>query len=321
MIIPSQKESNPEFEKEALEGLSLHQKKISPKFLYDEKGSSLFTQITSAKEYYLTRVEEQILEKKAGEISTLFGPNCLVMEYGPGEGKKSKTLLRFLDHPKAYLAIDISKEILFQTTLGLSKLFPQVEITPVCSDFFQIEDHSELIPSYWMKKPVRKIAVFLGSTLGNMEPLEARGFLNKILKGVGPGGGLLIGVDLVKDQSILEKAYNDSEGITAKFNLNVLERMNRELHSKFDLAQFAHKAIYNPHASRIEMHLESQKDQDISVANSSFSFKKGETLHTENSYKYSIEKFTHLTESSGWRCRHYWTDPRHYFALFFLESP
>lgn len=301
-----------DFRKEVIEGLSRVPKKIPPKFFYDAKGSILFEKITDTSEYYVTKSEEEILRDNGRSISEEVGEGRYVIEYGSGNSRKSGMLISSLKGPAAFAMIDISHDALSRSAESLSSMFPELRIFSICADYLRMGD----IPT--VKGSRGKLIVFLGSTIGNFEPQNACKFLDMCYHDMEEGDAMLVGVDLKKDREVLNSAYNDSENYTAMFNTNLLERIRRELNSDIDPARFRHVAFYNEDAGRIEMHLESLEDQDFTVDGRSFHMKKGETIHTENSYKYSRDDFTKLAESAGLKTGRVWSDSRNYFGLFYL---
>ena len=293
--------------------LSKFPKKLSPKYFYDAKGSELFEQITVLPEYYPTRTELSILRERGGEIAGLIPQGAALVEFGAGATTKVRLLL---EHARfaAYVPVDISGDFLKEQANGLRRDFPQLAVYPVAADFtapFALPDAVADMP---------KVGFFPGSTLGNFEPAEAQAFLLSARRILGHGAQMIIGVDLEKDERTLYDAYNDAAGVTAKFNLNVLERINRELGGNFDLSGFLHRSIYNRDRHRIEMHLISRKAQSVRVLSHHFSFHPGESIHTENSYKYSFERFTALAQASGWQVKESWTDENSMFSVHALKA-
>jgi dimethylhistidine N-methyltransferase len=303
-----------DFHLEVLEGLRKEPKKISPKFFYDEAGSQLFEKICSLPEYYPTRTEQKILEENLDKIAAIVGKYPYIIEPGCGSCEKIKPLLKSLK-PATYVPMDISREYLKETAQSLSDEFPWLEVQAACVDFTSPVDLS------FCPENARKLAFFPGSSIGNFEPSQARNFLRHMLETVGPEGGMLIGVDLKKDIEILNKAYNDAAGVTADFNLNLLTRINNELNADFDLSSFGHKAFYNDKAGCVEMHLVSQKAQQIKIGDNYIDFRQGETIHTESSYKYTIEEFQKLGNDAGFLPLHVWTDDRNRFSVHYFEAP
>jgi len=283
-------------------GLTAKRKRLPPKYFYDSAGSALFDQITSLPEYYPTRCELAILRDNAPAIASLFPPGCALVEFGSGSSRKARILFGAAATVEAYVPIDVSGDVLQQDAAQLRRDFPRLAVHPLVGDFTQAP---ELPPAV---AGLRRVGFFPGSTIGNFEPREAVGFLQAARKMLGAGSLLLIGVDLVKAPEILRRAYNDAAGVTAKFNLNLLVRINRELGGHFDLAAFAHRAFYNRGRRRIEMHLVSTRPQTAKVADREIGLRAGETIHTENSYKYSIKSFQALAGRGGWSPLAAWTD-------------
>jgi len=298
--------------RDVIEGLSKSQKEIPSKYFYDQKGSWLFDRICNLKEYYLTRTEVSILKQNMDEIAELMGPRVKLIEFGSGSSQKTRLLLDHMKNLAAYIPIDISRDYLFKASTQLEEEYPDLKIEPVCADYTQPFD----LPEYdWEYN--RKIIYYPGSTIGNFSPRKARQFLKLMANIVKPEGGVLIGVDLKKDREILEDAYNDDQGVTAAFNKNILEHMNRLVDSDFDLDAFEHKAFYNEEKGRIEMHLLSAKEQVVQVDDVEFVFKKGETIHTENSYKYSLDEFEDLV-SKEFLVQKVWTDEDEKFSVQYM---
>ncbi len=299
---------------EILEGLRCPQKVLSSKFFYDEMGSSLFNQICNLEEYYLTRTETKLLQKMSCEIANILAEECHLIEYGCGNSEKIKILLNALRNCKSYTAIDICEEALLELTTDLSLSYPTLSVTAICSDF----------TSYILKKQdsfsQKKIGFFPGSSIGNFTPQQAIEFLQNAHEAVGEDGGFLIGVDLKKDLNLLHKAYNDSQGVTAAFNKNILKRVNGICGSNFNSDGFEHFAFYNEQEGRIEMHLKSLLDQMVLIGETSISIKKGETIHTENSYKYTPEEFQHLALKAGFNPSRVWLDEDQYFSIHYLQA-
>jgi dimethylhistidine N-methyltransferase len=283
-------------------GLTAKPKTIPPKYFYDLAGSALFDRITQLPEYYPTRCEIGILKDNAAAIASLFPPGCALIEFGSGSSRKARILLGAAATVGAYVPVDISGDFLNQELAQLRRDFPHLAIYPLVEDFTQPFD----IPAEIAALP--RVGFFPGSTIGNFEPHEACKLLRNIGAVLGTGAVLVVGIDLVKDAGILYRAYNDAEGVTAKFNLNLLTRINRELGANFDLAAFEHHALYNGEQRRIEMHLASTKRQKVRVNGVSIDFRAGDTIHTENSYKYTIESFQALARGSGWSPVKTWSD-------------
>src|ERR1051325_3696084 len=274
-----------EFLADVIAGLSSAPRTIPSKYFYDDRGAALFQKICELPEYYVTRTEIDILGRSGADIASQLGPNIELIGLGTGAGTKTRILIEALHNPAVYIPVDISEKQLLESTALFRKIFPDLEIVPVCADSLQ----SVVLPSP-SRKPARNIVYFPGSTIGNFEPDEAVQFLRRIANVCRGGGGLLIGVDLKKDRQVLEAAYNDSAGVTAEFNLNLLQRINRELGADFDLDQWRHRAIYNSDAGRIEMHLISETNQSVNLNEHKFHFGRGETIVTEYSYKYAPDE-------------------------------
>lgn len=297
---------------EALTGLRRQPKSLSPKWFYDGRGAALFDAICRTPEYYPTRTEMAIFQRYGEEMGEVVGDLRCLVEPGAGNCTKAERLLQWLQ-PEAFVAIDICKDYLLEAGQRLTRSNPELQMVAACADFSQFHELEVAMPDG------RRVIFFPGSTIGNLEPDEATGFLQSLAEFAGPGGGLLIGVDVRKDAGVLHRAYNDAAGVTAAFNLNLLERMNRELEADFVLEQFEHHAFYNEDQHRIEMHLRSRCAQQVSVAGTPITFERGETLHTENSYKHSIEAFHLMARRAGWRPREVWQDREHLFSVHYLE--
>ena len=303
-----------DFKTEVIENLSREQKSLPCKFFYDKQGSTLFDRICELDEYYPTRTEIALLDRHGEEFAELSGPSCHLIEFGSGSSVKVRLLLDRLDEPAAYTAIDISRDHLIDAASALAEEFPEIEVEAVWADYTQ-----PLRLERENGNAGRRLGFFPGSTIGNFAPDEAHAFLERSAETIGPGGSMLIGVDLKKDEDTLVAAYNDREGVTAAFNENLLARINRELEGDFDLSAFSHDAVYNRQHGRIEMHLVSGRDQTARVGDRSFDFRAGETIHTENSYKYSIEQFQGLCREARYEPVKAWTDPDGMFSLHFLN--
>jgi len=300
--------------REVLAGLTHRPKRLPSKLLYDKKGSELFEKICMVDEYYPWRTEVRILNEFSAEMSELIGRNALIIEPGSGAGIKIRTLLKKLDQPLAYVPIEISSEILKRMTLELKEQFKDLQVLSVEADFWS--DSLEINQF----NNVKKVIFFPGSTIGNFDPNEALKLLKKFKDMVGEAGGILIGFDLKKDVSIIEKAYNDTEGITAQFNLNILKRINHQMNANFNLYNFTHHAFYNRGSDRVEMHLVSNIFQQVRVHESIFIFQKGESIHTENSHKYDISDFNLLANNARLEVTKTWTDKDHNFCIAYLTS-
>lgn len=293
--------------------LSQPRKVLQAKFLYDAEGSRLFEEICATPEYYPTRTERKLLTDIAPEIAALVGPGRAVLEFGSGSGIKTRTLVACLDNPVAYVPVEISRAALVEAVSELAADYPKIQIVPVCADYTK----PFALPSC-AGEAEGWLGFFPGSTIGNFTPPQAAQFLAQVRRLLGSGGQMLIGVDLRKDKAVLDAAYNDAAGITAAFHLNLLTRINRELDGNFDLAGFEHRAFYEQEQGRIEMHLVSRRPQTVTIGGRSFAFAAGETIHTENSYKYDIERFRDLAVSAGWSHRSVWTDRDRLFSIHLL---
>ncbi|MCY4041970.1 MAG: L-histidine N(alpha)-methyltransferase [Gammaproteobacteria bacterium] len=307
--------------RELLEGLRAPQKSIAPKYFYDEQGSRLFERITRLPEYYLTRTETGILRAVMREVAELVESDVegrsgkpVLVECGSGSGEKARIVIDGIS-PQAYLAIDISKEFLVSSCEALSVDYPDLDVYAVCADYSQDWSVSEILDT---TAPL--LAFFPGSSFGNFEPDEAVTFLARAQRAISGRGSLLIGIDPPKDVSVLEAAYNDSAGVTARFNLNLLTHMNWEFGANFDLSGYRHKAIYNPIQERIEMYLVSQRDQEVRIGGERIFVAKDEVIHTENSYKYSYDRFVNMAREAGFRCTRHWTDEAGLFSVFLLGA-
>lgn len=303
------------FMNEVLTGLKAHPKALSPKYLYDERGSELFLDICELEEYYPTRAEKEILQTYGREIAQLIGPNAAIIEPGSGSGEKVRYLLTALKRPRAYVPIEISREILMLMTEELYREYPGLKVLPLNADFLAVEK----LPSLAGEMIEKRVVFFPGSTIGNFNPNEAIEFLKKYSTLVGANAAFVIGVDMKKDPMMLVRAYDDERGVTAAFNLNLLERMNREARASFRPERFAHRAIYNKEKGRVEMHLVSLIPQLVQVGDEAIFFSEGESIHTENSYKYSPEEFIELGRSAGLSIRKHWQDSEHRFCLYYFE--
>lgn len=301
------------FARDAIGDLSQHPKRLSPKYFYDATGSELFEAITRLPEYYPTRTELGILRDRGDEIAGIIRKGAALIEFGAGATTKVRLLLEKCAFG-AYVPVDISGDFIKAQANVLRRDFPDLAVYPVAADFTT----PFALPAAVANMP--KVGFFPGSTIGNFEPHEASSFLKSAHEILGKGALMIIGADLEKDERVLRDAYNDAAGVTARFNLNVLVRINRELGGNFDLSAFTHRAIYNRERHRIEMHLISKKQQAVRMLGTSFSFRPGESIHTENSYKYSIDRFTALARGAGWQVRESWTDPRAMFSVHALVA-
>jgi L-histidine Nalpha-methyltransferase len=296
-------------------GLARPQKEISPKFFYDARGCELFEAICGLPEYYPTRTELAIMRKHARTMGEWAGRDCALIEIGCGNSEKTRLLLEKLQ-PRVFVPVDIAREQLEASCKALAALFPGMAIEALRADF----SREVALPDARLGR-ARRVLYFPGSTIGNFTPDEARAFLARWAPLLGAGGGALIGVDLKKDHAILNAAYNDEQGVTAEFNLNVLGHINRELGADFDLAAFRHCAFYDARHGRIEMHLESLKPQQVTIAGTTFGFRAGEFIHTENSYKYDIAEFQDLARAAGFVPEHCWTDADRLFSVHYFRVP
>jgi len=304
-----------EFGRELLAGLMRSPRGISPKYFYDEAGSALFDRICELPEYYPTRTELRILTERARDIAREIGPAAEIIEFGAGSLTKVRRLLDALDEPGRYVPIDISGAHLEAAARRLVADYPRLAVQPVVADYTM-----PLVLPARERGSGQRVGFFPGSTLGNFSPEEALAFL-QLAQRLLRGGGLLLGVDLVKDPARLHAAYNDAQGVTAAFNLNLLRRANAELDADFDLDGFAHAAFYNAPLRRIEMHLVSRRVQTVEVCGRRFAFEEGETIHTENSYKFSVDGLRALAQKAGFRPAAVWTDPERLFSVHWLQSP
>jgi dimethylhistidine N-methyltransferase len=309
---------NSEFEADVVGGLAASPKRVAAKYFYDGAGSQLFERITEQPEYYPTRSEIGILRERAADIAKFVPQGAALVEFGSGSSKKARILLRALPSLAAYVPVDICGEMIEQEAAELRPDFPGLQVLPVTADITQ----EFALPEAARAAPVRA-GFFPGSTIGNFEPHEAAAFLRNAAKILGQGATLIVGVDLIKDASVLNAAYNDKAGVTARFNLNLLTRINRELGGTFKLDSFEHHAFYNRERNRVEMHLASLKRQKVKVAGDAFDFRAGETIHTENSYKYSIDSLGALARGAGWQPAAVWTDDAKFFSIqaFTLAEP
>lgn len=304
-----------DFRTDAIEGLSKPRKSLSPMYFYDEYGSKLFNRITELEEYYPTRTEKKIFADQGADIAAAAGERSAVLEYGSGSSEKIEWLVRGLKDPVAYVAMDISKDHLLESAKALTDALP-VPVAAICADF-----HTPLeLPREALEEAGQWLGFFPGSTLGNMTPDQAQAFMNRASRTLGANAQFLLGVDLEKDKAVLEAAYDDAAGVTAAFNLNVLTRMKRELDAEIRIDDFEHAAFYNEAQSRIEMHLRAVRETRIRIDEREFFFNRGETLHTENSYKFTLERLKSLVEPTPWRVEGVWTDPNEWFAACLLSN-
>jgi len=301
------------FRADVLRGLSAPTKELPCKYFYDEAGSELFERITALPEYYLTRTERAIMARHAPEMAALLGRRCLLIEYGSGNSTKTRLLLDHLTSPAAYVPVDISAEHLLRSAGALAEAYPEIKVLPVCGDFTRPLELP--VPS---APAARRVVYFPGSTIGNFTPPESAALLRQTAGLCGGGGGFLLGADLRKEPRLIEAAYNDSQGVTAQFNRNLLVRINRELDADFVVSQFAHRAFYNAAEGRIEMHLVSRRDQVVRIGAAEFFLAAGESIRTEYSHKYTISELTALAAAQGWAVQRVWTDEHKSFGVLYL---
>lgn len=300
---------------EILDGMRDDPKQVSPKFFYDERGSQLFDAICEQPEYYPTRTELGIMEDNLDAIAGMVGANVTLIEYGSGSSTKTRLLLDRLEDPAAYVPVDISREHLAQAARQLASEYPDIEVLPVCTDFTKPFD----LPTP-RRKAARNVVYFPGSTIGNFGIDDAVALM-KVMRGeAGDGGGLLIGVDLVKPRDILKPAYNDAAGVTAQFNLNLLRRLNREHEADFELDSFAHRAVYDEAHQRIEMRLIALDDQTVTIGDERFEFAEGEYIVTEHSHKFDVEQFADLATRAGFELQKVWMDENELFSVLYLTA-
>ena len=302
------------FARDVIEGLTARPKRLSPKYFYDETGSRLFEDITELPEYYPTRSEVTILSDHAADIAKLIPQGAALVEFGSGSSKKVRILLRAAPRLAAYVPVDISSQWLTEEAARLRRDYPRLAVLPVAADFTQTFSLPRSLAA------LARAGFFPGSTIGNFEAHQASAFLQHAARILGETAMLIVGIDLVKDPKTLTAAYNDAAGVTAKFNLNLLARINRELGADFDLTGFCHQAFYNRERQRIEMHLASRVRQQVSVCGRGIEFRAGETIHTENSYKYTVESFGALARGCGWTPVAAWTDADGYFSVQALRA-
>lgn len=310
----AESDQHAEFEQAVMTGLSLPQKSIPCRFLYDERGSDLFEQITQLDEYYPTRTEIALLNAVRYDIAQAVGPGVALVELGSGSSTKTEILIESMSDLAAYVPIEISETALAGATAKLSKKFPDLRIFPVSADFSNTVTFPEEVRQF------PKFGFFPGSTIGNFETDDAIGLLATLRRILGENGLLLIGVDLDKSTDILLPAYDDAKNVTAEFIMNILTRINRELDGNFDRSRFSYVVQYNKQFSRVEMYIQSDADQTVEVRGTEFSFKKSERIFVEFSHKYSVEGFKNLANNAGWRSRDYWIDGDNLFSIHLLEN-
>jgi L-histidine Nalpha-methyltransferase len=311
---PALPELDDAFARDVVHGLSRPQKTLPAKWFYDAEGSRLFDLICELPEYYPTRTETGILAENAGRIAAMAGPGVPLVEFGSGSSAKVRLLLDALDRPAAYVPIDISAEHMMGAAASLRAAYPGLAVLPVAGDF------TKALPLPSAIGGARRLGFFPGSTIGNFTRQDAGAFLADAAATLGRDALFVVGVDLRKDKARLHAAYNDAQGVTARFNLNLLARINRELGGDVDLDAFRHQAFYDEELGRIEMHLESLRAQTVRAAGHGFAFRAGETIHTESSYKYAPEEFGRLAGKAGWRVREVFSDREQLFAVFCLEA-
>lgn len=297
------------------EGLTRSPKTLPTAFLYDEHGSELFEQICELPEYYPTRTELSIYDASLNEMAEAIGPEAMVIEYGSGAGVKTLHLLEALEQPVAYVPVEISKEHLMRSAEELNAKFPKLEVLPVCADFTAPME----LPSP-SKSARRRVLFFPGSTIGNFTRETAVRLLRQMRDNVGSGGGALMGVDLRKDVAVLEAAYNDAQGVTAQFNLNLLHRANEELGANFNLDNFEHRAVWVEERGAVEMRLYAKTAQLVTLGGKSFTFAEGEWIHSEDSHKYTLEDFAAMADAAGFNVEKVWTDPKQLFSVQYLSA-
>lgn len=302
------------FREEVWEGLSSDPPTLPCKYFYDERGSRLFEAICELDEYYLTRTEQAILDRYADEMAERIGPDAVLVEYGSGSSQKTRTLLDALPELSAYIPIDISRSHLLKAAAELQQRYAYLTVLPVCADYTD----SIRLPA--VEASGRTVVFFPGSTIGNMLPDEAEAFLGRARTIAGPDGGILVGADLQKEREVMEAAYNDAEGVTAAFNKNILAHINRTVGADFDLDAWRHHATFQSQEGRIASYLVSARDQEVEVDGRRFSFSRGSRIHTENSYKYTLEGFQELAGRAGLGIERVWTDEERWFSVQLLAS-
>lgn len=304
------------FLEEALAGLTSEPKTLPCKYFYDQRGSELFEQICQLDEYYITRTEMELLERVRFELAELIGENAAIIEPGAGAGKKIQLLLGAISNPEIYVPLDISKDFLDYSAAIIQQKFPHIKVESIAADFTDELNW----PAEHQQAKGKNVVFFPGSTIGNFVPEQAAKFLKSLANLVDEQGGIVVGVDILKDIDTIEAAYNDSQGVTAEFNKNILTRINRELKADFEIDNFEHQAIFNPQESRIEMHLISQQTQTATLGDTKIHFTKGESIHTENSYKYSLDDFEKLVKRADLAIAHTWQDKEQLFSMHYLTK-
>jgi dimethylhistidine N-methyltransferase len=305
--------ADPAFRADVLAGLAAPIPAVPARWLYDRRGSELFEEITRLPEYYPTRTETALLERYSGEIAALLGTGEAVVEFGSGSSAKTPILLRAI-RPSAYVPIDISGDFLRESAEALQAMFPGLAVHPVEADFMRRIE----LPAAIAAAP--KLGFFPGSTIGNLVARTAVDLLRAMKETLGEGSRLVIGMDRIKDVEVLHRAYDDAAGVTARFNLNLLHRINAELDGTIDVAAFRHRAIWNDEMSRIEMHLEAVRDVEFTVAGVGFAMKRGDTIHTENSHKYGHRDSRLMLRAAGWGVVEEWTDDQQWFSIILAEA-
>jgi L-histidine Nalpha-methyltransferase len=314
VTLSDQGPAHDEFLRAVVAGLSASPKTLPTSFLYDQQGSRLFDEICQQPEYYLTRCEQEIMDRHAGDMAQVIGPDALVVEYGSGASQKTRALLAELELPAAYVPLDISTEFLVEVAERINQTFPHLEVLPLAADF----NKPFLLPSP-TRKAKRTIVYFPGSTIGNFTFEQARAMLQGIAELIGRDGALLIGIDLRKAPEILNAAYDDAAGVTRRFILNILARMQRELHADLDLKAFRYRNFWNDEKSRMEMTLVSESDQIIRVNGEQFAIAAEEIITVEYSYKYDESRFSEMAREAGLMLQRRWTDREDFFSVAYLE--
>lgn len=303
-----------DFHTDVLHGLMTYPKEIPCKYFYDERGSLIFDLLSKSREYYLTRMELAVMRRHLKEILSFLGRRCLLIELGSGSSAKTRIFFDSMEELAGYIPMDICQEHLYQSSQMLQEEYPHIPIYPIEGDFTKPLDLT-YVPHLHFKQ----VIYFPGSTVGNFAPMEVLDLLNSLADISAPKDGLLIGVDLKKDRDIITQAYNDRRGLTAAFNVNILKRINRQLGADFQLDKFLHYAFYNETMSRVEMHLLSIEEQKVHIGEFEIPFFSHETIHTESSYKYSVEEFKRLVQLTPWRSEKVWVDQKRFFGLFYFS--
>ena len=304
-----------DFRSDVISGLKKNQKTIPPKYFYNEEGSKLFDKICYLDEYYPTRTETKILNDRADAIEEALPDSCMILEYGSGSSDKIRKLLTNSEKIKTYIPLDISKEHLKMSAEGIAESYPNLSVKAVCADYTD-----DKIAAFEPGSDETRVVFFPGSTIGNLSDSESKELISNTKKFLGKGGLFIVGIDLIKEQQILLDAYNDSKGVTASFNLNLLQRINEELGGDFNLEHFEHKAVFNEEKKRIEMHLISNRNQRVYIGDHSFSFNQGETIHTENSRKFLVHEFLEQANSLGLGDEQVFSDDEEKFAVVLMTA-